>query len=540
MMRPRRIVVAAAAFAALAALLAGCVQSSSTSTTTSGGALADGGTVLRVLAGSEVKDMLPILAQAESAVGVKVELDYIGTLDGTQEVASGGAKGKYDATWFPNNRYLSLLPGASTAIGTSVKIMSSPVVFGLRQSVAQKLGWDTKPPTWAELAQAASAGDFTYGMTNPAASNSGFSALVSVATALSGTGTSLTDSDITTVTPQMSTFFSGQKLTAGSSGFLADKFSADPTSVDGIINYESVLKGLKIKGEPLTIITPTDGVVTSDYPLTLLTSAAAAKKPLFTKLTNWLRSTKIQKEIASQTHRRPGVPGIDTGNEFPKTVAFETPFPNTLDVANTLIAVYLDAARPPAQTLFVLDTSGSMDGSRLRSLQQALKNLAGADTSTTGSFAEFANRERVTLLPFNTKPGSPTTFEVPQDNKDAVLSQIRDYADQLVADGNTDIYSTLKKAYGIALQQQAERPGTIVSIVLMTDGENNQGISESDFETYFRSLGSDGKAIPTYVVLFGDANVQELTKLATATGGTTFDALNGDLASAFQAIRGYQ
>jgi Ca-activated chloride channel family protein len=534
----RRFVVAAAGFAAVAALLAGCVQSSSPDTSSTDSSLADGPTVLRVLAGSEVKDMLPILAKAESAIGVKVELDYVGTLDGTQEVASGAAKGKYDATWFPNNRYLALLPGAGSATGTSVKIMSSPVVFGLRRSVAQRLGWIDKPPTWAELATAASAGEFTYGMTNPAASNSGFSALVSVATALSGTGSALTDADITKVTPQMSTFFSGQKLTAGSSGFLADKFTADPTSVDGIINYESVLAGLKVSGEPLSIITPADGVVTSDYPLTLLTSATAAKKPLFTKLTNWLRTTKIQKEIVSQTHRRPGVPGIATG--LPNTVTFETPFPNTLDVANTLISVYLEAARPPAQTLFVLDTSGSMEGSRLDALQRALKNLAGADSSTSGGFAAFRNRERVTLLPFNTTPGRARTFDVPEDDKTGVLAQIRDYADQLQADGNTDIYDSLKKAYGIAVSQQSERPDTFVSIVLMTDGENNQGISGAEFQDYYRSLGASGKSIPTFVVLFGDGDVDKLTAIAKLTGGTVFDALNGDLSSAFQEIRGYQ
>ena len=94
-----------------------------------------------------------------------------------------------------------------------------------------------------------------YGMTNPAASNYGFSALVAVATALSGTGSAITDADITAVTPGMTSFFSGQKLTAGSSGFLADTFLSNPDAADGIINYESVLMGLDTP-EPLTIVTP--------------------------------------------------------------------------------------------------------------------------------------------------------------------------------------------------------------------------------------------------------------------------------------------
>ena len=74
----------------------------------------------------------------------------------------------------------------------------------------------------------------------------------------------------------------------------------------------------------------------------------------------------------------------------------------------------------------------------------------------------------------------------------------------------------------------------------MTDGENTDGISSADFASYYKSLSSSAQSISTFVVLFGDANVDELTQVATLTGGKAFDALNGDLAGAFQEIRGYQ
>jgi Ca-activated chloride channel homolog len=534
----RRTAVAAV-ITATALLLTGCIPSSGGAGGTDTG-LPDGEFTLRVLAGSEVKDMVPLLERAATEVGVTVELEYVGTLEGTELVASGAAAGKYDATWFPNNRYLSLLPGGSSAVTSSVKIMSSPVVLGLQESVASGLGWDKTPPTWADLASAAADGKFTYGMTNPAASNSGFSALVAVATALSGTGSALTDADIEAVTPGLTSFFSAQKLTAGSSGFLADTFLADPTAVDGIINYESVLKGLDPDGAALTIVTPSDGVVTSDYPLTLLSSADASKKPLFDTLTDWLTSTTVQEQIVSQTNRRPGVPGIDTGTTFPDGILFETPFPNTLDVANTLISTYLESVRSPAQTLFVLDTSGSMAGDRLAALQQALKNLAGADESTAGGFAAFRSRERVSLIPFNSGPEQPVIVDIPDAGKTQALNDIRSVADGLVAAGGTAIYDSLESAYRLALKQQAERPDTFVSIVLMTDGENSEGSSFDDFQRYYDSLRGKADGIGTFVVLFGDSNVDELTQVAELTGGKVFDALNGDLGGAFQEIRGYQ
>jgi Ca-activated chloride channel family protein len=126
----RRRLGTIAVAAVIATALAGCFPVFDGGGGTDGGLPNDDQT-LRVLAGSEVKDMVPILESAASELGVKVVFDYIGTLEGTELVASGGAEGLYDATWFPNNRYLSLLPGASSAISSSVKIMTSPVVLGL-------------------------------------------------------------------------------------------------------------------------------------------------------------------------------------------------------------------------------------------------------------------------------------------------------------------------------------------------------------------------------------------------------------------------
>ncbi|GAA1855037.1 VWA domain-containing protein [Myceligenerans crystallogenes] len=529
----RRTVALAAVAATTAGLLGACA------TPGDDGVLPDDPDTIRVLAGSEVEDMGPILADAAEATGVKVAFHYTGTLEGTERVAAGGADEGYDAVWFPNNRYLSLLPEADARTGESVRIMSSPVVLGLRADVAAGLGWDEEPPTWAEVAEAAADGEFTYGMTNPAASNSGFSALVAVATALSGTGTALQEEDIEKVTPELTDFFSAQKLTAGSSGWLAEKVVAEPDAVDGLINYESVLMGLELGGEPVTIVTPSDGVVTSDYPLTLLASASG-KQEKFDALTAWLTTPEVQERIAREVHRRPAVPGVDAGGEFGEGVLFETPFPNTIDVTNTLISTYLESVRAPSQAVFVLDTSGSMDGDRIESLKSALAGLSGADTSTTGVFTQFRERERITLLPFNDLPGAPVVVDVPEDDKTAALEQIRGTTDGLYPSGGTAIYDSLRDGYELAAQQRAERPDTFVSVVLMSDGENTDGSDAAAFEAWYAGLGAAQRDIPVFVVLFGEGDVEELTHVAELTGGQVFDATNGDLAGAFQEIRGYQ
>ncbi|HUQ00017.1 MAG TPA: substrate-binding domain-containing protein, partial [Aeromicrobium sp.] len=192
----------------------------------------DGPDVLRVLAGSEIKDLEPLLGRAADKIGVRVRLTYTGTLDGAEQVASGRADGRLDAIWFSSNRYLSLIDGAPARLSTQTKIMASPVVLGLKPAKAKELGWDRGPVSWTDIAAAAKGGRFSFGMTNPASSNSGFSALVGVAAALSDADGALSAEQVSTVTPRLKDFFSAQRLTAGSSGWLADAYARDPR-VDG-------------------------------------------------------------------------------------------------------------------------------------------------------------------------------------------------------------------------------------------------------------------------------------------------------------------
>ena len=189
-----------------------------------------------------------MIGQASAELGFEIELVYPGgTLENSRQLAAGAYDDEYDATWFATNRYVDLL-GASGKLIDSTGIATSPVAFGIDSAKATELGWDSSQPTWEETADSAAAGDFLFGMTDPSTSNSGFSALVSVATAMADTGSALTEADISRVSPRLQDFFGGQSLTSGSSGWLADSFLADSGRADAIINYESVLHSMREEG----------------------------------------------------------------------------------------------------------------------------------------------------------------------------------------------------------------------------------------------------------------------------------------------------
>ena len=480
------------------------------------------GTALHVLAGSEVKDMLPILEDAEDELGISVELEYMGTLDGTEAVMAG--EGDYDATWFPSNAYMSLFDEKSSLVSQETSIMRTPVVLGVKAERAAELGWEEQSPTWAEVVDAAESGEFAYGMSSPVSSNSGFSTLVELATALSGTGAAITADDVTAVAADLTRFAQGQALASGSSGWLMEAYDKDASAVDGVFNYESLI----LQDENLVEVIPQDGVITADYPLTLLAGRGEDAEAAYRALVDYLRRDDVQRRIADETLRRTDATTADDA-----VAAFEIPFPNRLETVRALLSSWVSDVRKPANMVFQIDTSGSMEGARLDALKAALVSLTDTGADGTTSLLTFQPRETVHFVEFASEVKSEKDLEVAADGD---LSEVRSYVEGLSTAGNTAIYGTLQRSLELAAQSRSG--DNVTSVVLFSDGENTDWPSIVEFSSWYEAT-PEVQGIPVYAILFGEASRAEMEQLAELTGGRVFDAADGDLTSAFKEIRGY-
>lgn len=489
---------------------------------------------LKVLAGSELQDMASVLRDMEAATGVRLQMHYTGSLDGAERLVGGE---KADLAWFSHGKYLSLLAGAQ--IIAQEKIMLSPVVLGVRESQARNWGWIAHPDlTWRDIATKVASGELHYAMTDPTTSNTGLTALIGLATAFSGSGEALQVEAIDSVA--LKAFLAGQALTAGSSGWLAERYLAEQDRLNGMINYESVLLGLNASGqlrEKLVLIYPKEGIVTADYPLMLLNPA---QREPYRKVVEYLRAPDVQHKIINLTLRR-SVVSVKPDERFPNRLLVEVPFPNSLEVIDRLLLAYLDEQRRPGHAVFVLDVSGSMKGEGIEQLKIALLNLAGADRSLSGRFARFRGRERITLLPFSSDVQSAQNFQVNDISAEGSdMRAIRLAVMGLQAGGGTAVFSALQHAYRIIGQAQAVEPDRYYSIVLMSDGKSNEGISESEFLRWLRGLSDATQHVRVFPVLFSDADDASMKRLAEATGGRVFDGRSESLSQVFKAIRGYQ
>ncbi len=492
---------------------------------------------LTVLAGSELQDIEPLLEQIERETDIRLELEYIGTLDGAETLLSGA---EYDLAWFSHGGYLTLLQGGRGLVVTQEKTMLSPVIMGIKESRAREFGWIDNPDiTWQDIADKASSGELRYAMTNPAASNSGFTALIGVATALTGSSDAINAGDVNV--PALQAFFKGQALTAGSSGWLAESYVTEQDNLDGLINYESVLLSLNESGElheDLLLIYPKEGIITADYPLMLLN---ADKQEQYDRLITYLRSAEFQEEMMRTTLRRPVVPGIALDGRIPTPLLVEIPFPNSVEIIDSLLFSYLDEQRLPAYAIFVLDVSGSMRGDGLNDLQAAMNNLTGLDDSLTGRFSRFRAREIISLVTFSDHVEEVQLFQIDDVNsRGTTMAEMRTFVDDLRADGGTAMYTALSEAYRLAAAAQQQDPDRLYSIVLMSDGENTDGMSPNEFERFYEGLSEDAQNVRTFTVLFGDADEDAMQALAELTDGRMFDGTAESLSFIFKQIRGYQ
>ena len=523
-----------ASLVALAALLLpACAVGGGTATST------DAANTLTVLAGSELKDLEPLFPDIEKNTGWHLKPTYVGSLDGAQAIVGGD---KSDLAWFSSGKYLTLLQGSTGRIVTQQKIMLSPVVLGVKHSSAQRLGWSGNTNlTWADIAAQSKSGAFRYAMTNPSSSNSGFVALLGVATAFAGGSNTLDSGNINK--QALKDFFTGQTLTAGSSGFLADNYVRvqDESTIDGLINYESVLLSLNASNklhQPLDLIYPKDGILTADYPLMLLNNS---KRAAYDKLVAYLTSAAVQEKIMTMTSRRPAIPEVKPDSRFPNQLLVELTFPSNLNVINQLLLTYLDEIRLPDTVVFVLDISGSMDGDRIAGVKAAFVNLTGGDTSITGQFARFRKRENIVIIPFNGSVTDNRAFPINDNSPTSPdIKAVRDYVNGLQPNDGTAIYDALIAAYRTVDAAQRSDPNRFYSVVLMTDGENNTGHDSNGFINYFKGLSPQLRNVHTFPIIFGEASPAALKQVADVTGGQTFDARSVSMSLVFKQIRGYQ
>ena len=267
----------------------------------------DNRNALRIVAGSGFSSFEPILMRWGRENHVDVQISYKGSLDIMMMLEDG--RFDADAIWEGDSLWTSL-GDKQHVVKDSKSIMCSPIVFGVKKSLAQELGWIGRDVGMQEILNAAEDRRLQVLMTSATQSNSGASAYFGFLYAFAGQPDVLTAEHLQDpeLRDRVKRILGTIDRTSESSGWMRDYCLDHYDHCDAMFNYESHVlemnqKLVKRGDEPFYIIYPAEGLGIADFPMSFISKDNADKAAQVKSLQNYLLSEPVQREIAAKGRR---------------------------------------------------------------------------------------------------------------------------------------------------------------------------------------------------------------------------------------------
>jgi len=512
------------------------------------------GASLKIAAAPEIADAVRQSAAAlvkqrsgEAGLCLDVEVtaadpgDVAAVIAGQRNVTLAGVgqpdgDAKAPDVWIPDSStWLARLANASPTLAATdtVSIARSPVVVAMPEPVAATLGWPTAKLTWQALLQKVTSDTKLHvGTAEPARDATGLSGLLAL-----GQAANSSPGGQTAATAALRTLAAGRSALrsdvlarfprSAEPAAIASGLSAAPMSEQAVLAYNATkppvrLAALYLEPAPLAL----------DYPFTVLPGVDAGRKYAAGQIRDALESAGFRDKLAAAGLRAPdGTPGALTLPKGAPTPVVTAP-PSATQRAQ--VAAGVDkalstwiAVTMPARMLAVIDVSGSMlelvptAGNVTRAqvtLEAARRGLGLFDDSWAVGLWTFSTeldgaKDYRQLMPIGPLSAQRSTL----------LAQLG--AIQPKPKGDTGLYDTLLAAYQTV--QHDWDPGRVNSIVLMTDGDNDDanGISHADLLAKLKQVADPKRPIQVIIIGIGTAvNAAPLEQITKTTGGGVFVA----------------
>ena len=497
------------------------------------------GETIRILSGSENRELENILEECAKETKVNIEISYQGSVDIMRDLEAGAAD--YDAVWPASSLWISM-GDQQHLVKHTESISNTPVVFGIRKSLAQKLGFVGREVSVKDLLHAIEEGKMSFCMTSATQSNSGASAYIGFLYALLGKQDAITSEDLENPRLQqdMTRLLSGIERSSGSSEWLMDMFLEG--DYDAMVNYECLVistdQKLEEAGkEPLYVVYPYDGLSIADSPLGYVDHGKKKKEEAFLKIQEYLLSDGVQDQI-QRTGRRTGYGGVkeknkdifnaDWGIDTERILSTIT-MPSS-DVLTQALNLYQSKLRKPSLTAYCLDFSGSMIGEGNEQLVEAMAQVLLKENAEK-NFLQAGERDVNLVITFDT--GIIHTYKA-EDASSTSLERLYEDVENERPGGGTDIYLPAMTALE-EMENNYDLTQYTPAVILMTDGMSNGSTDFGDFQKFYRQEQID---VPVFSIMFGDAQESQLKELADLTNARVFDGRE-DLIGAFRSVKGY-
>lgn len=479
--------------------------------------------------------------------------------------------------------------GQDKMVGDAVSFQLTPLVIAMPQPMAAALGYPETPVGWEDIAKLSTSqegwaayghpewGPFKLGKTNPNFSTSGLSALIGQAYAATGKTRGLSQEDLDDpATAKFATDVESSVVHYGdiTMNFLNNWFRTDREGTSllyasavaveekSVIDYnkgnpDGVLEpGEKARKPrvPLVAIYPKEGTLYSDSPLYVLDAdwVDDTEKKAAEQFIDFVQRPDSQKKVL-EFGFRPGNPDVAVGAPITSENGVDPDQPSTLlqvpepPVMLSLLEKWREQ-RKSARVLLVLDVSGSMKEPADSGDPSGPTKLDLAKKAAIESLGEFKSDDDVGLRVFTTNlgPNGEDNFvdilevQPMSTNREQLANKIRDQIPQ----NATPLYDVAADSY--EFMTEGYDPAKINAVVLLTDGQNDDGQPNDDGEQLSKLLsdlrrgteGENAKPIRIFPIAYGeDASFDRLEEIAEATNASAYDASNPEtITKVFTAV----
>ncbi|WP_433387216.1 substrate-binding domain-containing protein [Micromonospora sp. KLBMP9576] len=445
--------------------------------------------------------------------------------------------------WVPDSStwLLRLKTGGATAFepDSGASVARSPVVVAMPEPIATRLGWPQQKFTWTQLLRQTQ-GDkpLRTGIVEPTRDAAGLSGLLSLTAAASASGGSGAEAEKVAALRALATGRSALRPdllarfpTASDPTTIASSLGAAALSERDVIQYNG-----RKPPVPLAALYPQPAPASLDYPYAVLLGLEPAKASAAWAFNEVLATGDFRDRLGSRSLRAPdgnwgpgfdapqGAPGPAGGGPAPPADG-GAPADGGLDpLALDRAVSSWSIATQSGRMLAVIDVSGSMK-----------ERVANAGNATRQQVTVEAARRGLNLFDDSWSIGLwtfSTELVGARDHRELVgigpLSRQRAKLEQSLgairsSTGDTGLYDTVLAAY----QQVQENwePGRVNSIVLFTDGKNEDSDGVTQQELLGRLHRMQDPERPVQVVIIGigsDVSRAELKSITDVTGGGAF------------------
>lgn len=442
--------------------------------------------------------------------------------------------------WIPDDKVWANVAadrGNDSFQGNCQSTAQSPLVIGMWRDVATSLGWPGRELGWLDVGSLAadqsawayySGGQFgetlRLGHTHPGLSGSGTSTLLALVQAAESKQTAVTPDDIADPIVQASVgaFESAVSWFSDSTGSLGSTMAERGVEFLGAaVMYENTV--LSYATGDIVPIYPFEGTFVATHPACVNDSLSEREQDAAERFREWMLGEESQEAAVEYGLRRADG---NTAAVYPlspeNNIRLDQPsivFPSPSVESVYAVQELWQSSRKPIHLAMLIDTSGSMEGSK----------MSGAREAAAQFVEQMGDEDRLTLIQFETVPRTLLENELIGGQRDQMVDTIRN----LEAVGGTTLYD----AIGLGGETLANNNSASYTnaLIALTDGEDTDSVRYGYDQRLVDTASANNTTVVT-IAYGNDALTTVLETIAREANGQFYAGGTADIGAIYQEM----